>query len=274
MSDTVAMGYWQKVRHFSLAAIASTTLTLGYSLPTKANSPDTAPAALTELLDTMEEAANNHELDQLLSLYSGNFAHSDGLNKSDFQEILAQLWQEYPRLSYETELLSWEKDGNQWVAETLTNVRGIRKKDGRWLHLTTEVKSKQYFENQKLVRQEILSEATELNSGNNPPSIKVLIPETVKPKENFGFDVIVLDPLDTDILLGGALEEPINREIYSNPEEFELDILPAGGIFKLVEAPNETGDLLYSALVVRGDGMTMVTRRVKVQKNQTPADKT
>ena len=88
---------------------------------------------------------------------------------------------------------------------------------------------------------------------------------TSTPKSSFGFDVIVNDPLGDEILLGGATEEIIGEGTYSNPEDFQLDILPAGGIFKRVEAPEEPGDVWYSAIIVRSDGITLISRRVKVQ---------
>lgn len=247
-------------------AIAATMVTFSYSLRAAANPPDTAPAALTQLLTSIDQAANGHALDQLLNFYSPNFSHADGLDKDAFKTHLSKLWQDYPRLTYETELLSWEQDGDRLIAETKTTIKGVEKKDGRWSHLQSEIHAKQTFVAQQMISQEILSESSELTSGDNPPAVRVLIPKTVAPKESFGFDVIVKDPLENDILLGGAIEENISTNSYATPEAFELDILPAGGIFKRVEAPAETGDLWYSAMIIRSDGMTLVSHRVKVQE--------
>ena len=259
------MGYWQSVKRFSLMAIATTALTFGTGLRSDANTPNTAPQSLVTLLNSIETAINNHELDTTLGFYSDTFQHSDGLTRDAYGEFLGELWADYPRMEYDIKLLSWEQDGDRLIAETETKSRGIRKLEGRWSHLHSTVRSKQYFENGQLVKQEILSEASDLTSGDNPPAVSVLIPETVQPKEDFGFDVIVNDPLGDEILLGGATEEIIGEGTYSNPEDFELDILPAGGIFKRVEAPEEPGDVWYSAIIVRSDGITLISRRVKVQ---------
>lgn len=260
------MGYWHSVKRFSLMAIAATTITCSYSFRLDAATPDTAPASLTTLIDGIEQAANNQQLDQLLNFYSTDFQHTDGLTKDELGPLLQQFWQEYPRLTYDTELLSWEQEGDRLIAETKTIMRGVQKQTGRWSHLHSEVRAKQYFENSKLVRQDILSESSELTSGDNPPSVRVLIPDTVAPKEDFGFDVIVNDPLNDDILLGGAIEETIHKSTYTKPEDFELDILPAGGIFKRVEAPETPGDMWYSAMIIRSDGITLVSHRVRVQE--------
>ncbi|MBV5260521.1 hypothetical protein FLX56_19095 [Synechococcus moorigangaii CMS01] len=259
------MAYWQSWQRFFGLAIATGILTLGYGLRGEARTPETAPAALTELLADIDQAANGQQLDQLLAFYSDNFSHSDGLAKAELRDLLAQLWAEYPRLTYDTTLLSWEQTGDHLQAETETQVRGMKRQAGRWVHYESTIRAQQIFQAGQMTSQEILSEASTLTSGDNPPALKVMIPETVAPAADFGFDVIVQDPLGDEILLGGALEETISPNTYSDPEEFALDILSAGGIFKRVEAPAETGDMLYSALVVRSDGMVLTTRRVKVQ---------
>ncbi|MEB3226543.1 MAG: hypothetical protein VKJ86_12145 [Synechococcus sp.] len=260
------MGYWQSWQRFFSLAIATGALTISYGLRVEARPPATAPANLTGLLNDIDQAANAHQLDQLLSFYSDNFSHSDGLNKTELQTLLMNLWAEYPRLSYNTKLLSWEQEGDRLMAETETEVQGMKKQAGRWVHYKSTIRAQQTFQSGKMTSQDILSEASTLTTGDNPPTLKVIIPETVAPAADFGFDVIVQNPLGDEILLGGALEEPIRSSTYSSPEAFELDILPAGGIFKRVEAPTETGDMLYSALVVRSDGMVLTTNRVKVQE--------
>ena len=44
------------------------------------------------------------------------------------------------------------------------------------LHLTV---AQQQFENQKIVRQEILAERSQITSGTNPPNVKLNLPEQV-----------------------------------------------------------------------------------------------
>ena len=80
-----------------------------------------------------------------------------------------------------------------------------------------------------------------------------------------GFDVIVLQPLGSEVLLGAAIEERTGSDRYLNPSNIKLEGLSAGGIFKLVQAPLLPDNLWYSAIVVRQDGMVLLTQRVRVQ---------
>ncbi|RMG10714.1 MAG: nuclear transport factor 2 family protein, partial [Cyanobacteria bacterium J055] len=65
-------------------------------------------------------------------------------------------------------------------------------------------------------------------------------------------------------LLGTALEEPANFESYLDPGELELEGLPAGGIFKVGKASEETGDYWVSAIIVREGGIAAISRRLHV----------
>ncbi|WP_236612530.1 hypothetical protein [Picosynechococcus sp. NKBG15041c] len=248
-------------------AIATGMFTLGYGLRTEARPPTTAPADLTTLLAEIDQAANGQQLDQLMTFYSENFSHSDGLAKGEFQTLVTQLWEDYPRLTYNTRLLSWDQTDDRLTAETETQIQGVKREAGRWIDYNSTIRAQQTFQGGQMISQEILSEASTLTSGDNPPVVQVVIPETVAPEADFGFDVIVQDPLGDEILLGGALEETITGTTYSDPGAFELDLLPAGGIFKRVVAPADPGDMWYSAIVVRSDGMVLTTNRVKVQGN-------
>ncbi|MEL6322279.1 MAG: nuclear transport factor 2 family protein, partial [Cyanobacteria bacterium J06626_14] len=51
---------------------------------------------------------------------------------------------------------------------------------------------------------------------------------------------------------------------YLNPAVITLDLLSAGGLFKVGVAPAEVGDRWISAVVVRDDGITALTRRLQV----------
>jgi hypothetical protein len=132
------------------------------------------------------------------------------------------------------------------------------------LKLESTLRSRQRIENQKIVQQEILGERTQQMSGANPPNIEVQLPEQVRPGQSFNFDVIVKEPLGDSLLLGAALEDTIKPELYAKPSEFKLDLLPAGGIFKIGKAPTKPQDHWLSAVLVRKDGMTMVTQRLQV----------
>jgi hypothetical protein len=250
-------------------------LTLGVAVglpsPIEAASGQTAPSQLKTALTRIDEAANRRQINELMQFYSPKFANSDGLNRQDIQKSLTQLWQRYPQLTYRTELQSWQKQSQGTVAETVTYISGIQQLNGREFKLNATVRSRQYFQGNKIIKQEILSERTVLTSGVKPPTVEVKIPERIGVGQQYNFDAIVKEPLEDDVLLGAAIEEPVRSSAYLQPSVYDLDALPAGGLFKVGKAPNKAGNYWVSAIVIRADGMTMVTRRLQVVGHRRPS---
>ena len=150
------------------------------------------------------------------------------------------------------------------MAETLTTVIGNNQERGRKIQLEAKIKSRQTFQGDKLIRQEILSEETRLTSGENPPEVTVNIPETVKVGEEFDFDVIVDDPLRDELLAGMAMLEKVDSDRYLDPSTMQLELLQSGGLFKRVPAAEEPQNRWLSAILVRSEGITMITHRVRI----------
>jgi ketosteroid isomerase-like protein len=243
----------------AIAPIAATPQTIAQ---TRAN----APAPLTKLLTEIDAAANRRDVKAVMAFYSQNFTHSDGLNSQSMEKALTQLWDRYPSLNYRTEIKSWKTEGSAIVAETVTTIVGTQKKDGRELSLKATIRSQQHFEGEKIVKQEILAEQTQLSSGENPPTIEVNLPEQVKVGEEYHFDAIVREPIGDDILIGTVLEEPITEKTFFNPSEVELELLNAGGIFKVGKAPATPENRWVSAVLMRQGGIAMVSVRLRVVK--------
>ncbi|WP_289500995.1 nuclear transport factor 2 family protein [Gloeocapsopsis sp. IPPAS B-1203] len=225
--------------------------------------PD-APPALKNLLARIDAAANAHNANAVVQYYGTNFTHSDGLTQQSMAQSLNQLWQSYPQLRYTTRVESWKPEGRAIVAETITNISGSQVQDNRNLMFNATIRSRQRIENEKIVRQDILWERSQLRAGAKPPTIEVRLPQQVKAGQQFNFDAIVQEPLGDDYLLGAVIEEPVQSANYLNPVPVELELLPAGGIFKQGRAPAAGSHRWISAIVVRGDGMTMVTQRLQV----------
>lgn len=243
----------------AIAPIAATPQTI-------AQTPASAPAPLTKLLTEIDAAANRRNVKAVMAFYSPSFTHSDGLNSQSMEKALTQLWDRYPSLNYRTEIKSWKTEGSAIVAETVTTIAGTQKKDGRESSLKATIRSLQHFEGEKIVKQEILAEQTQLSSGENPPTIEVNLPEQVKVGEEYHFDAIVREPIGDDILIGTVLEEPITEKTFFNPSEVELELLNAGGIFKVGKAPATPENRWVSAVLMRQGGIAMVSVRLRVVK--------
>ncbi|MGB3653838.1 MAG: nuclear transport factor 2 family protein [Rivularia sp. (in: cyanobacteria)] len=227
------------------------------------NTSQNAPSQLKTLLTQIDAAANRRNVKSVMNFYSPSFVHGDGLNRSSMEQAVTSLWKSYPSLRYSTKLESWGTQGNSIIADTVTNIVGLPSANNK-LGMNSTIKSRQRIVNGKIVRQDILSERTELTSGVNPPKVDINLPDQLKTGQQFYFDAIVNEPLGDDFLLGAALDEAVKPGKYLNPTPVDLELLSAGGIFKVGRAPTTPGNQWISAVLVRGNGMTMITQRVPV----------
>ncbi len=257
-----------KTVNYSIVLLLSLSILASLNRAAKAQTPENAPQELIETIAEIEEAANKKDLEDLLDYYSKNFTNTDGLTHTSLSEALKQIWQNYPQLRYSTRIESWEQVGEELIANTVTSIRGTQRNKGRIVSLNSTLRSRQHFQDKKLVRQEILSEQTQITSGMKPPKVNVIAPEQVSVGQKYNFDVIVTEPLENSVLLGAAIEERTGSDRYLTPSTLELEPLPAGGIYKIVTAPRLADSHWLSAIVVRGDGITMVTKRVNIGQNK------
>ncbi len=223
------------------------------------------PDALKTVLSGVDTAANRRNVESVAEFFSPNFTNSDGLTRQTLQDSLTNLWKQYPNLTYRTELKSWKQDGTAIVADTVTYMNGVQKEGDREFKLEAQLEARQRIENQKIVSQEILNERSQITSGTNPPTLKVTIPDQVRAGQEFTFDAIVQEPLGDDLLMGAALEEAISPEGLLNSTTVNLEPLNSGGIFKVGRAPSKAVPHWLSAVIVRHDGITMVTHRLRIQ---------
>lgn len=249
-------------------ALIVSLLTLGVSSmqSAQANTPNNAPAELKNLLTQIDASASQGDVNKVMQFYSPNFVHGDGLNRQTLQQSLIALWKQYPKLRYSTQLQSWKSEGNTIVAETVTNITGLPSANANNFVLNARITSRQSITGTKIVRQDILSERTLITSGSQPPQVDFQLPQQVKVGQQYSFDAIVKEPLGDDFLLGTALEEPVQANKYLSPTSVDLQLLTSGGIFKTGRAPSTPGSQWISAVILRGNGITMVTQRLQIVK--------
>lgn len=242
-------------------------ISLGWALPPAASAaaPETAPEELLQALAEIESAADAQALEQLMAYYHEDFASADGFDRSSLASTLEAFWQDYALLDYTIELLSWQAVDGGYQVETLTTIEGQQQIPSRQLTLTAEMRSQQQFQNGQIVYQEILSETNRVESGENPPTLTVLLPEQVAPDSRYEFDAIVREPLRERSLIGTAFEEGVTVEDFLTTRPITLELLPAGGLFKIGQAPNSEDARWISAVIVREDGLVVETRRLRVE---------
>ncbi|MEL6250069.1 MAG: nuclear transport factor 2 family protein [Cyanobacteria bacterium J06648_16] len=251
-------------RRWQLIPVGALALLMGLGARVQAAPPETAPAELTAALEDIETAANAQDLDAVMAFYDAAFVNEDGFTYETFETALAELWERYDTLTYRIELQSWEETPNGYVAETVTYIDGTMS-EPRTALLESVMRSRQTYEDGQIVSQEILSERNQLNSGSNPPTVTVILPERVTPDETYEFDAIVQEPIGNSYLLGVAIDEGTTAEDFFTARPIDLELLAAGGLFKLGDAPTDEDNLWVSGLLIRDDGLVVVTRRLRVE---------
>jgi len=252
--------FWKKLPQWSL--VAAIALLIPSQL-TQAAPANTAPKRLTQFLTELETAANNQDMATVRAAYGSDVTTAAG-NRGDLAQKLDSLWKQYDQLDYRVELQSWEQQGETLIAETVTRIRGLRNAQGREILLEAKLRSRQHIRNNKIISQAMLSEQSKVYIGENAPRVEVNAPNEVEVGQEFHFDVIVKEPMGDDILMGTALEQAVTPETYLSPQDLALKILPAGGIYRLGEAPTTPEKRWLSAIVVRDDGMTLVSQRLNI----------
>ncbi|GAB4142490.1 MAG: hypothetical protein Fur0046_19040 [Cyanobacteria bacterium J069] len=236
------------------------------SVPTAPPAPAAAPAPaeLTEAIARLDAAASSRNVRDVMRLFSRSFRHADGLTYDTLSNALQKFWETYGNLTYQTTIDAWERDGNALTADTTTTITGTRDINGRILKLNSVLATRQRYEDGRIVSQEVLSEQTEVTSGDYPPSVQVQLPPQVLAGQSFDFDVIVQEPLGDRLLLGAAAEEPVNAEGYLSAAPLNLELLSAGGLFKTGQAPALPTSRWITGVLVREDGIVQHTRRLQV----------
>ncbi|MFP4300072.1 MAG: nuclear transport factor 2 family protein [Spirulinaceae cyanobacterium] len=255
-----------KSHRFTLSFLLSLSCTVSLAATVRAATPETAPPELNAILSSIEQAANNGNLDEILGYYSQNYRNSDNMGRDRLAEALQRFWDNYDNVTYRTELQSWEQQGDRVIAETITYITGTQMRENQQATLEAMVRSRQVLQNDQIVDQEILAEESKVFWGDNPPEVRINLPEMVRPGQDYYFDAIVTQPLGNDLLLGTALDQEVNSDRFFEANELEFDLLQAGGLFKQGTAPNSEEDIWLSAVIVRNDGVMTVTRRLRVER--------
>lgn len=225
------------------------------------------PEELRTALKGLDQAASQENLPSVLQYYGLDFTDGDGLNRDTLSGILSSFWTRYQNLSYSTSILSATETPQGWVLETKLHLEGTEISEDRSLRLQSEIRARQTWQNNQLVRQETLAERNTITSGDTPPTLSIRLPETVKVNEQFNFDVIIEEPVKEDLVLGAIVDEPINLDRYKSPTIADFQPLASGGIFKIGQAPSLPDNRWISAVVIRKGGITLVTQRLRILAN-------
>jgi len=237
-----------------------------------ANAPRPIPKELSDTVAALDRAASQQQLDHVLSFYSDNFSHSDGLTREQLRQHLQELWERYPQLQYSSRIVKLNVSGDRYTAETVTEITGKDSNRETPSQLTAKVISRQVYQRNgnsfRMISQEVISERSSLLTGAKPPQVNLRLPEIIGVGRQFALDAIVTEPLGFSMLLGGVIDEPVNPKNYLQLNSIRLQPLRAGGLFRVGQAPFSPGDRWISVVLMREDGMTVTTQRLRVSRDQ------
>ncbi len=238
-----------------------------------AQSSKPAPAELSNIVFALDKAASKQDIEAVMKYYAPNFNTSDGLDRDRYKQVLSELWQRYKNISYRTEISKWDKQGDLITAETVTMVQGMKGAENDNFKLDARLISTQTYKNingqLQVVSQQVLAEQSSLSSGEAPPTVKLKVPELIGVGRQYVLDAIVTEPLGTSLVLGAAIEEPVEAKNFLNENTINLRPLIAGGLFKIGQAPFSSGDRWISVVLVRESGITIASQRLRVSKDFT-----
>ncbi len=255
-----------------LGAIASTlikpAINPAFAAPTK---PVSAPQGLLAAISNLDSAASKQDLQGVMKFYPDNFRHGDGLTKQKLRESLEVLWQRYKDIQYRTQVVKVEPKGETYTVETITQIKGTQGQGKSEFKLVANLTSLQVYQNKgddwQIVSQEIISEKSTLISGEKPPTVELRLPEIIGIGRQYALDAIVTEPLGASLLLGGVVEAKVNPANYIKDATIDLEALSSGGIFKIGQAPYSEGDRWISVVLVRENGITINSQRLRVSKS-------
>jgi hypothetical protein len=103
-----------------------------------------------------------------------------------------------------------------------------------------------------------------MRSGENAPTVSLLIPDAVLTGQRYDVDVIFDDPLHGAITAGGIVALTPQQVAEMESPSMELGALGGGGLFKTVQAPLSPGAQTWAVLLVHPKGIISATKRVRV----------
>ena len=72
---------------------------------------------IKSVITRQEKYSNKFQLEELSSLYSGDFVNADGFNKEVYFKLIKDTWKTYPDISYTTKIKNIEFSGNYATVE-------------------------------------------------------------------------------------------------------------------------------------------------------------
>jgi hypothetical protein len=241
-----------------LAALLGALLVSGLA-PARAANP--TPAQLQAL-----EAALNVDGDSALA---GLLQAGPGLDPAEIQNRRRLLRGQFPDLRWQVGSGVPRRSGQPTVS---VKVSGTRREGPTTFRLDAEQLLLLQSEAGRFTGQTVLREQSFLRSGEQVPSVSLMIPDAVLTGQRYDVDVIFDEPLNGVITAGGITALTPEQVAAMESPTVELAAQEAGGLFKTVQAPLRPGAQTLAVLLIHPRGVISATKRVRVVADRAALD--
>ncbi|MCX5961962.1 MAG: hypothetical protein NT070_02100 [Cyanobacteria bacterium] len=259
-------------------------------IPLSVNAAVTSPSQ--SLVIALDSALNAKNLGAISELLTPDYTHDDGYTRETLPQALQRLWKQYPNLTYKTEIISSDMNGETETIETLTTINGRRSNpSGQLWKITGTIRSQQVVQANRIRSQSILSEQTRITIGEKPPTVMVNLPDTVTVGKAYKYEAVIQEPINDDLFMGTVFDNPVSPTLL-NQKQLQLQLpsiaellsgrtrrtpavtnsnqtvrlsrLASGGFFKIGTASKVPETRWISAVLARHEGgITIATHRLR-----------
>ena len=213
-----------------------------------------APSAVEGYGSRLEMALNSGDSDDLIHLTSPDLT-------STVQRRYDRFATDFPETRWRVEAMDPLDDGRSRLRVA---VSGSGMADGQNYRLEASQVLAVRIEAGVMVEEELLEEQSLLRSGTAELPITVQIPGAVLTGSRYDIDVIFDEPLGQAVAAGGLIELTPDQRQEQRPPLVQLAPLGGGGLFKQVQAPQQSGVQAWAVMLIHPDGVVTATKQVRV----------
>ena len=212
------------------------------------------PSAVEGYGSRLEMALNSGDSDDLIHLTSPDLT-------STVQRRYDRFATDFPETRWRVEAMDPLDDGRSRLRVA---VSGSGTADGQNYRLEASQVLAVQIEAGVMVEEELLEEQSLLRSGTAELPITVQIPGAVLTGSRYDIDVIFDEPLGQAVAAGGLIELTPDQRQEQRPPLVQLAPLGGGGLFKQVQAPQQSGVQAWAVMLIHPDGVVTATKQVRV----------
>ena len=212
------------------------------------------PFAVEGYGSRLEMALNSGDSDDLIHLTSPDLT-------STVQRRYDRFATDFPETRWRVEAMDPLDDGRSRLRVA---VSGSGTADGQNYRLEASQVLAVRIEAGVMVEEELLEEQSLLRSGTAELPITVQIPGAVLTGSRYDIDVIFDEPLGQAVAAGGLIELTPDQRQEQRPPLVQLAPLGGGGLFKQVQAPQQSGVQAWAVMLIHPDGVVTATKQVRV----------